>query len=281
MDNTVQGTQKARQLWVVLPLLLVLALALLASACAGGPASTPIPSPTPLPTPTPTPPPDPRAILERAAERLLAERSLAFTLEHPSGGAPLSPGLLLSRAEGVINSPVATSDNMPATTLANTHESFRVNLEMEASGSILEIGVIVVGEEAFMTDIFSGQWAPVAKEQIPFRFDNVVQTLAVLTAGVQSPVLAGEERSEDGYAAYHLQGAVPATDLAGLVPGAASESDVPVDLWVEREKGRLRQVTLTGPVAPYDPPETVRVLFLEHLETPAEIEAPVITPPGQ
>ena len=275
MDNTVQGTQRARQLWIVLPLSLVLVLALLSSACAGELTSTLIPSPTPVPTPTPTPPPDPRAILERAAERLLAERALAFTLEHPSGGAPLSPGLLLSRAEGIINIPVTTSDNTPAAPLADTPESFRINLELEASGSILEIGVIVVGDDAFMTDIFSGEWAPVAKEQIPFRFDNVVQTLAVLIAGVQSPVLAGEKRLEDGYAAYHLQGAVPATDLAGLVPGAASESDVSVDLWVEREKGRLRQVTLTGPVAPYDTPETVRVLFLEPLETPAEIVAPL------
>ena len=250
--------------------LAIVILLLLLTACAGGSTATPEPTPTPAPTPTPTPLPDPRAILERAAERVAAAESLAFVLEHQSGSTLISPGLLLNRAEGVINRPANTLDNTPA--------DFRITLDLEASGSFLQVSVIAVEEGAFMTNLFSGQWEPIDRAAIPFRLDDVAQTFAELIAAVESPELAGEERLED-YAAYRIQGTLPAESLAQLAPAALTGTDVAVEIWADRAEVRLPRALLTGPLSAGDGPEAGRTLTLEAQDPPAEITAPEIPLP--
>ena len=247
--------------------LAIVILLLLLTACAGGPTATPEPTPTPAPTPTPTPLPDPRAILERAAERVAAAESLAFVLEHQSGSTLISPGLLLNRAEGVINRPANTPANSPA--------DFRITLDLEASGSFLQVSVIAVAEGAFMTNLFSGQWEPIDRAAIPFRLDDVAQTFAELIAAVESPELAGEERLE-GYAAYRIRGTLPAESLAQLAPAALTGTDVAVEIWADRAEVRLPRALLTGPLSAGDGPEAGRTLTLEALNPPAEITAPEV-----
>ncbi len=233
------------------------------AACGVGPTPTWPPTPTPIPTPTPLP--DPRVILERAAARLLAEKSLAFTLEHPAGGAFLSPGLLLTRAEGVVNTP------------ANRPESFSVTLDLETSGSFLQISVIVVEEGAYVTNLFSGEWEPVARERIPFRVDQINRVVADLLTGTQSPELVGVERTE-GYDAYRLRGTTSPKALADLIPGAMADSAVPVELWVESTDSRLRKARLTGSLAAGDALDVVRVLTLKARNSPAQIAVPPLPP---
>ena len=251
--------------------LAIVILLLLLTACAGGPTATPEPTATPAPTPTPTPLPDPRAILERAAERVAAAESLAFVLEHQSGSTLISPGLLLNRAEGVINRPA----NTPATSPANAPADFRITLDLEASGSFLQVSVIAVAEGAFMTNLFSGQWEPIDRAAIPFRLDDVAQTFAELIAAVESPELAGEERLE-GYAAYRIRGTLPAESLAQLAPAALTGTDVAVEIWADRAEVRLPRALLTGPLSAGDGPEAGRTLTLEALNPPAEITAPEV-----
>lgn len=265
---------------------------LITAACGGGPAPAllPTPTPTPAPTPTPTPPPDPQAILSRAAARVAATESLAFVLEHPSGSTRISPGLLLTRAEGVVNRPAAagvdTPANTPADTPANAPGNFRITLDLEVSGSILQVSVIAVEEGAFITNLFSGQWERTEREAVPFRLDNAAQTFAGLISGVQSPELAGEERlAAEGYTAYRLRGTLPAAALGQLVPAILADPpdpagpgvpEVPVEIWADRAEIRLPRALLAGPLSPGDAAEARRLLTLEALAPPAEITAPAM-----
>ena len=232
-----------------------LMLLLLLAAC-GGPAATPTPEPTP------TPIPDPAAILARAAERVAAAESLGFVLEHPTGSTELSPGLLLIRAEGAANPP----------------DRFRLALELEASGSFLELEVIGIGAAAWMTNLFSGEWESAPAAALPVRWDNAGAVFAAAIAAVESPQLAGSEQvadGEDGYAAWVIRGMLPGTALAAALPGTIAGQAVPVTVWADQAERRLPRLRLEGPLVAGDLPEVSRVLTLTALQPPADIAAPV------
>ncbi len=234
-------------------------LLLMLAGCGGAGATA-----TPAPTPTLTPIPDPAAILARAAERVAAAESLSFALEHPAGSTQLSPGLLLTRASGVANQP----------------DRFRIKLELETAGSFVELEVIGIGDETWMTNLFSGQWeAAAAAVPVPVRFDNAGQMFADIIAGVENPQLAGTERVEDGdggsYAAWRIQGTMPGAALAVVLPGTTlAAAAIPVTVWADQDETRLPRLELRGPLAAGDLPEVARVLTLELREPAAEIVAP-------
>ena len=257
-----------RQLRAVLLSFLVAGLVVLILACAGFGQSTtigsaPLPTPAPTPTPTPTPPPDPRAILSRAADQLSSEPYLEFVLEHPVGSTPLATGLNLAGAEGVASLP----------------DRFRLALDLEASGAVLKLDVIVVGEEAFMTNPFTGAWEPALKEQIPFRFDFVTESIAGLLRGIEDASLVGDT-DLDGNIAYHIRGTGLTGALRQLIPGALPDAAIPVEFWVNKADGKLRQVRLTGPLVTGDLADTIRLVHLKVPSDAPEIEAPEVGTAG-
>ena len=232
-------------------------LLLLLAGCGGGATATP------APTPTPTPIPDPAVILARAAERVAAAESLAFALEHPAGSTQLSPGLLLTRASGVANRP----------------DRFQIKLELETAGSFVELEVIGIGDKAWMTNLFSGQWEAAPAAAVPVRFDNAGQGFAEIIAAVENPQLSGTERVEEGeggsYDAWRIQGMMPGAALAAVLPGTTlADTAIPVTVWVDQGETRLPLLELRGPLVPGDLPEVARVLTLELREPAAEIVAP-------
>ena len=239
---------------VVLSAGLAIALAVSLLSCAG-PTATPVPTSPP----TPTPLPDPRVILVRAADHLTTDPYLEFVLEHPAGSTPLATGLNLAGAEGVASLP----------------DRFRLALDMEASGTVLKLDVIVVEDQAYMTNLFSGAWEPVLKEQIPFRFDFVTESVANLLSGMNEVTLVGDLVLE-GDLVYVIRGEGPTEALTQLIPGALPDSSIPTELWVSKADGRLRQVKLTGPLGVGDLPDTVRAVRLRVLEEAPEIEAPEV-----
>ena len=268
-DFTGRPGSPSRPLPRALVLFLAVVVALLALACSGlgqpaSPTNTPVPTPTPKPTPTPTPLPDPRALLARASQQLSVEKYLDFTLEHPVGSTPLATGLMLVGAEGVASLP----------------DRFHLSLDMEGSGTVVKLDVIVAGEQAYMTNLFTGEWEPAPKEQIPFRFDFVTESVTALLAGIEEPTLVGESDLEDG-PAWRIAGTGPTNTLAPLVPGVLPDSTIPVEVWLDRADGRLRQVRLTGPLVAGDLPDTVRVVRLEALEDAPQIVEPEVADAGR
>lgn len=210
-------------------------------------------------SPTPDPLVDPQEILRQSVERVLALESVEFTLEHQQGTTELLPGIELSKVYGVADIP----------------DKFRFTVEAEVSNTFVEIGVVVIGDQAYMTNFLTGRWQEVPKDVLPLNLSNLGQTLAGIIESVQVPALVGSERWHD-YDAYRVRGMVKSDELSALVPNAGSGFDVELELWVDRDQGLLLQVIISGQMLDTDVPETVRVLALDRIDAPVEIAAPEI-----
>ena len=217
------------------------------------------PSPTPIPTPTLEPPPDPKATLAFAVANLLSLNSAAFTLEHQIGSTELLPGLVMKKATGVVDIP----DRL----------RLMVEAEVTAPRTFVEINVIIIGHQAYMTDLFTGQWRMVPPESLPVNFLNFGQTLASIVKAVTDPALSGVEELE-GRQNQRITGLVRSEALASLVPGAAEGLEVKLELFVDREDGLLRRVLITGPVVNGDVSETVRLLSIDDVNVTVDIAPP-------
>ena len=236
---------------VGLSLCLVVALMLLLQITGCGSA--------PTPTPTLLPPPDPQTMLSSAVATILDLKSAAFTLEHQVGSTKILPGLAMNKAFGVLEVP----DKL----------SLTVEAESESPRSYVEIKVITIGNRAYITDFFTGQWREEPAEALPVNFVDFGRTLGDIMDAVQAPRLLGPEKLA-GRVYDRLEGVVQSEDLASLVPGAAEGFDVVLELWLHQEDGWLRQVVITGQVVASDIPDTVRLLTLDDVNIPVDITAP-------
>ena len=95
-----------------------------------------------LPTPASGPPLDVGEILGKSVSRLLALDSLAFILEQQEGTTTLIAGVEMRKAYGVVDIP----DKF----------SLTVEAELVSPRIFLEIGVVVIGEQAYMTNLLTG-----------------------------------------------------------------------------------------------------------------------------
>ena len=231
----------------VLPFLFIVLVTVLSIACAV----------QPTPIPAPTPPPDPRQILDHAAAQVTSLESLAFDLEHLSGSSLLLPGVEMTRAYGVAGFP----------------DRFRLTVEAQAGGTYLESSVALVGGKSYMTNFLTGRWQEVPPEILPFNFSNLGQDLAGVLQSVQDPTLAGQEPL-NGNDTYRIQGTIKSQDLAALVPNATPGYDVGLDLWIDRSQGWLLRAVMDGPVVDTDIPDAARLLTLDAINQPVEIQAP-------
>ena len=227
------------------------ALLVVMLACStDGPAATPTPTPKPV---------DPREELQRTVESLMALQSVAFDLEHLVGSTNLLPGVLMNRAYG----------------RAVVPGKFDLTVEGELlfPRSYMEIGMISLGEEAYMTNLINGQWEEVTVSSLPIDLTDFGATLAGIVDEVQSPQLLGQENL-DGVDVYHIGGDITSEVLKGLVPTAGTGFPVALEMWTERETGMLRRALITGQVVVTDVAEAERQLKLEDENEPVTIEPP-------
>ena len=210
-------------------------------------------------TPTSVPPQDLREILQQSVSRLLALDSVAFTLEHQKGTTTLLTGVEMRKAYGVVDIP----------------DKFTLNVEAELVSPriFLEIGVVVIGDQAYVTDLLSGKWSRASLESVPVNVSNLGQTLADITKAVRTPVLVGSEGLV-GRETYHIKGTIQSEDLSGLVPGAGQGFSVDLDIWLDQSEGLLVQAVIVGKVVPTDVPDARRLLTLDEFDVPVDITAP-------
>ena len=211
------------------------------------------------PTPTSGPPQDLREILQQSVSRLLALDSVAFNLEHQKGTTTLFTGVEMRKAYGVVDIP----DKFTLT----------VEAELVSPRIFLEIGVVVIGDQAYVTDLLSGKWGRASLASVPVNVINLGQTLADITKAVQTPVLVGTERL-GGRETHHIKGTIQSEDLSGLVPGASQGFTVDLDIWLDQCESLLVQAVIVGQVVPTDVPDTRRMLTLDAFDIPVDITAP-------
>ena len=214
---------------------------------------------TPISTTTPQPTLDPRGSLRQAAARLLGLNSVAFTLEHQKGTTTILPGLEMSKAEGVVDIP--------------NDFSLTVEAELTLIQSYVEISMVVIEQQAYMTDPLSGEWREVSLQLVPVNFTNLGETLADIVEAVDTPVLIGTERL-NGRDTHRIRGKILSQDLSGLVPNAGTDFEVVLDVWLEQSNGMLLQALISGKVVPTDIPDALRLLTLDDFDVPVDIKRP-------
>lgn len=240
--------------WPLVGALVALLLAVTLFGCGGLPTATPT-----EPPPTPTPLPDPEALLRRAADGLLTLETAEFSLEHEVGTTVLFPGLEMDRAAGVVELPAKSQ--------------FTVDAVAALQGAFVEVEIITIDGDAYMTDMVSGQWRAVPAMMVPISLSNLGETLVEILDAMDSPRWAGTI-DLDGEPAHLVEGSVTSGDLKGLAPAAGTGHPVDLRLWLDVETGILKQARIAGQVVDTDMPETVRVLRLGGFDAPVTISRP-------
>ena len=148
-----------------------------------------------------------------------------------------------------------------------------VEAETVVPRSFVQIDVITIGDQAYMTDLLTKEWRQVEPSALPFTLSDIRQTLAGIIEAVDEPTLVGSERLGKRET-RHIRGSILSQDLGGLVPGAGNGFDVRLELWLTNPGNLLLQVLISGKVVPTDEPGTVRRLTLDEINVPVEINPP-------
>ena len=230
-------------------------------------AATPVGSPAPTATPIPpialTPGPEVTAqqILRFSAGRMAGIRSAHFkaTVE---GAAYIDTdrSIQLVSAEGNIIRP------------DRAQVQFRIRIGDQAISSIR---MISVGEDAWMTDIVSGDWVPALAEfdyDVPTIFDPA-QGLAAVMLGVADPVRLPDDEL-DGRDVYVIDAAGD-RDLIGPVTAYTLLGyPVAVRAWIDQETGDLLKIVLVEPPSPENSDPSTWTLELSRYDADFAIEPP-------
>ena len=229
---------------------LVIVLLLLASACAAGPT----------PTPTPEPEMSVEEVLERTSAHLVSFRTARFQMiDEMESGAKFFAQTLKS-VDGHVQAPNRTQ--------------MVVDVESPIMG-FLEIGIVAIGDSAFMQFSSGAQWAPLPPEQVPFNFTGLGITLNELLPKIQNVEIAGRESLGD-LPTIRIEGDLMSEDVSNLITSADPGHPIDLTVWVGELDQSVRQIRIAGNVFNDDAPGTSRLIILSEYDQPVDIQLPEI-----
>jgi hypothetical protein len=216
------------------------------------------------PTAVPTATPEPEVVAERAALAFKEITTLHFTLEQ--SGAPLSVDpsqtIAFRSAEGDFVAP----DRLQAT------------IKVGAGNLISEIQIVTIGDEGWMTNLFTGRW-----EALPAEWDLDPAALFepetgipdLLTKELQDVALAGPMVVEGlPDVAWSLSGRAQPGQLEAMSGGLIPAAPADVDLWIDPVSNLIYRMRVVLPESdPADPTELL--LNLSHFDEAVTIEPPL------
>ena len=242
--------------------LLLLTSLLLAVACSEEPPPTPSPNPTPTAVPTATPAPTPTPTVDdyiaAAGAKVVAMESAKFGMIDETETGALFFGTTFKSMEAEVEAP----------------ESIKMLVNVVAPGfGFIEIEIIKVGEQAFIKLSEDAPWNPLPPDQVPFNFSGMGIVFGTLPDTIQDVTLIGREEV-DGAQTVRIEGLIDSEDLLPLITSANPGHPVTLTLWIDEAELLLRQVRLAGQVYDDDAPETTRLLSIEDINVPVDIELP-------
>jgi lipoprotein LprG len=199
----------------------------------------------------------PEQIIARAVERWNATESAHFRLE-VDGATYLDNDeqIELAEAEGDLARP----------------QSVEATAQIAISLVTLDVSLIFIGDEAYMTDFLTGNWGPAPDDfsYNPALLLSETEGLGPVLERLQDPNVAGLEQV-DGVDAVHMTGTVTEDMIGDLTAGAISGDVIDVDIWFNAESLDVVQLHLAEP----DDGTTWIIRLTEHNE-PVTIEAPEV-----
>ena len=242
-----------------LPITMLMATAwtasvLFAAACTGESVPTATPKPTPVPTPTPTL----SDVLASAGEKLAAMSTAKFKMVDELESGAKFFGTTFKSMEAEVKAP----------------DSFRMVVEVVAPGfGFVEIEMLAVGEQAFLKLSKDAPWASLPLDQVPFNFAGLGKTLSDLLVTIEDGAITGRESVERAQA-IRIEGSLGSEELSNLITSADPGLSVNLTLWIDEAELTLRKIRIAGQIYADDAPETVRVLTIEGIDVPVDIQLP-------
>jgi hypothetical protein len=216
------------------------------------------------PTAVPTATPQPEVVAERAALAFEQIATLHFTLEQ--SGVPVtidaSQTIAFRSAEGDFVAP----DRLQAT------------IKVAAGNLISEIRIVTIGEEGWMTNLFTGQW-----ESLPAGWELDPAALFEPETGI--PDLLTQELEDVGLAgpltveglpdvAWQLSGRAQTGQLEAMSGGLLPAEPANVDVWIDPVSNLIYRLRLVLPES--DPTEPTELLLnLSQFDEAITIEPPL------
>ena len=232
---------------------LVVAFLFLAAAC--GRESTPTATP-----PTATPAPVLSDVLTNAGEKMAAMSSAKFSMvDEKESGAKFFETTFKS-LEAEVKAP----------------DSFRMLVEVVSPAfGFVEIEMMAVGEQALMKFSKDAPWAPLPLDQVPFNFSGLGMTFRDVIHMIRDGdgAITGSE-SVLGAQAIRVEGTVQSEQLSNLITDVDSGHTVTLTLWIDEAEHFLRQLRIAGQLYDDDGPETTRLVTIDGINVPVEIELP-------
>jgi len=167
-------------------------------------------------------------------------------------------------------------DNDEQIELASAEGDLARPQSVEATASIaislvnLDVSLIFIGDDAYMTDFLTGSWGPAPDDfsYNPALLLSETEGLGPVLQSLQDPEVVGRE-SVDGVDAVHLRGAVSDDQIEDLTAGAITGDPIGVNIWFDAQTLDVVRLELAEPED-----GTVWIIRLSQHNEPVTIEAP-------
>ena len=208
--------------------------------------------------PTPTPELSVDEVLSGAAEQLVALSTAKFqVIDEMESGAKFFE-MTLKSVEGEVKTP----------------DSFRMVVELVNPGlGFVEVGMLAVGEQAYMQFSSDAPWLPLPLDQIPFNFGGIGVTLSEILPFIKNAEIAGRE-SVGGGQAIRVDGDVVSEHMSDLITDVDPGHAITLSVWVDEVSYDLRQLRIDGRLYDEDAPETTRLVTISEINAPVDIQLP-------
>ena len=233
-------------------LLIGLLAAPLVTACISGDDD---PEATPTATTAPIEAEDPATIIARAVTRWDQTDTAHFVLTI-DGATYLDDEELieLAGAEGDMSRP----------------QSVEALASVAISLVTLDVSLIFVGDDAYMTDFLTGNWGPAPDDfsYNPALLLSASDGLGPVLQALNEPQVIGRE-TVDGVDSVHLRGSVEQDLIDDMTAGALTGDAIGVDIWFDAETLDVVKIDLAEPND-----GTTWIISLSNHNVPVTIEAP-------
>jgi lipoprotein LprG len=154
--------------------------------------------------------------------------------------------------------------------------SVKAAAKVDAQISVVDINLVAVDGEIFITNLLSGNWekAPEDFSYDPSMLFSDTDGIGPIMTDLENPALDGTE-DVNGQSARRVTGTVAADRVAEITAGTIAGDDIDVTLWIGVEDAKLLRVELTEPEGVRESPATWTLNLTDHGED-VEIEAPAI-----
>ncbi len=212
------------------------------------------------PTPTLTPELSLDDLLSRVGEKLAALSTAKFKMVDEMESGAKFFGATFKSMEAEVKAP----------------DSFRMLADVvNPSLGLVKIEMLAVGDHAYMKLFKNASWVPLPLDLVPFNFKDLGTTLRDLLPAIKDGTITGRESVLDAQT-IRVEGNVASEELSSLITSVDSGHAVALTLWIDEAEHTLRQIRIAGQIYDDDAPETTRLMIIEEIDLPIDIQLPDI-----